>query len=271
MKCQEVTLNPVESLFKKLLIDCRNHNRKQRSQWFEPASSLELRFTGGWVRDKLLGLESHDVDVALSSMTGEQFGLMLQEYVKTNAPEYEAKARRLETRSIFKDLHRIKKNPEKSKHLETMTTTIFGLEVDFVNLRKETYSEDSRNPEIEFGTPEEDAKRRDATINAMFYNLDMESTVEDFTGKGLEDLKEGIIRTPLPPYETFIDDPLRVLRLIRFASKYGYDLEKESAACMQDPKIHQALLRKITRDRVGVEVEKMFTGRSHVCYSCHVS
>ncbi|KAL9113051.1 MAG: hypothetical protein Q9227_002663 [Pyrenula ochraceoflavens] len=259
MKHDTVTLDPVENLFKSLLIECRNFNSKEGSPWAEQASTLELRFTGGWVRDKLLGMKSHDIDVALSSMTGEQFGLMLQDYVKANGSEYEAQAKGLETRNIFSDLHRIKKNPEKSKHLETMATRIFGLDIDFVNLRKETYSEDSRNPQVECGTPQEDALRRDATINALFYNLD-DDAVEDFTTKGLDDLRQGIIRTPLSPYDTFLDDPLRILRLIRFASKYGYALVKESESCMKDPKIQEALLRKITKDRVGVEIEKMFTG-----------
>jgi tRNA nucleotidyltransferase (CCA-adding enzyme) len=83
-----------------------------------------------------------------------------------------------------------------------------------------------------FGTAEEDALRRDATINALFYNLQTQQ-VEDFTSKGLEDLKNGIIRTPLPAFDTFHDDPLRVLRLIRFASRFRFHIEDEAIAAMQ--------------------------------------
>ena len=98
--------------------------------------------------------------------------------------------------------------------------------IDLVNLRKEDYAADSRIPEkIEFGSPKEDALRRDLTINSLFYNIN-EVTVEDFTEKGLEDLKNEIIRTPLPAYETFNDDPLRVLRVFRFASKYGFEVHE---------------------------------------------
>lgn len=260
MKFTNITLEPVEALLKKLLLSCRNHMARSSSQWSKPASQLELRFTGGWVRDKLLGIGSHDIDIALSSMTGAQFGKMLEEYVTAYGTEFEEEAKSVNVDNSLSAIHEIKANPEQSKHLETATTRIFGLEVDFVNLRKETYTTDSRNPQVEFGTAKEDADRRDATINALFYNLDKDA-VEDFTGSGLQDLRSGIIRTPLPPFETFMDDPLRILRLVRFASKYGYSLMPESEHCMANPKIHEALLHKITRDRVGVELEKMFKGK----------
>ncbi|KAL9618599.1 MAG: hypothetical protein Q9160_006710 [Pyrenula sp. 1 TL-2023] len=259
MKYTKVTLNPVEALLKKLLLGCRDHYAVGSSNWSKPASELELRFTGGWVRDKLLGIESHDIDVALSSMTGAQFGEMLKDYVTDHGESYREEARSASVNDSFKDIHRIKANPEQSKHLETATTRIFGLDIDLVNLRKETYTADSRNPQVEFGTPKEDADRRDATINAMFYNLDKDA-VEDFTERGFVDLKSGIIRTPLAPYETFTDDPLRILRLIRFASKYGYKISPEAEECMTNAKIHEALNRKITRERVGIEIEKMFGG-----------
>src|SRR5205823_5119318 len=85
----------------------------------------------------------------------------------------------------FSGLAEIKANPEKSKHLDTVTTRILGLDIDLVNLRRETYTEESRNPQMEFGTPEEDALRRDATVNAMFYNIETQQ-IEDFTGRGWE-------------------------------------------------------------------------------------
>ncbi len=156
-------------------------------------------------------------------------------------------------------LHKIKANPEKSKNLETATTKIFGFDVDFVNLRKETYEADSRNPKMEFGTAVEDALRRDATINALFYNLHTDE-VEDFTG-GLKDLDDKYIRTPMEPRTTFLDDPLRVLRLIRFASRLGFRIDAESERWMGDEGIKEALKLKISRERVGVEVEKMLKGK----------
>lgn len=83
-----------------------------------------------------------------------------------------------------------------------------------------------------FGTPTEDAFRRDITINALFYNINTEQ-VEDFTGMGLKDLERGIARTPLDPYQTFTDDPLRILRVIRFASRFEYKVEDSIWATVQ--------------------------------------
>ena len=249
----QIQLTDAEANLRRLLLDVAAN--------VDPKSPSELRFTGGWVRDKLLGIDSHDVDVAISNMTGLQFGLKMKEYLAKaeNAQKYPSDERHKSGDQAVAALHKIEANPEKSKHLETITTKVFGLDVDLVNLRKETYSEDSRNPQMEFGTPEEDALRRDATINAMFYNLHMEE-VEDFTKRGLEDLNEGIIRTPLEPHQTFKDDPLRVLRLIRFASRLGYKLDSEAEKSMDDESIRQALKLKISRERVGVEVEKMLKG-----------
>lgn len=95
-------------------------------------------------------------------------------------------------------------NPEQSKHLETARMKIRGLWVDLVNLRSEEYAHNSRIPTMTFGTPEQDALRRDFTINSLFYNIN-EGVVEDLTGRGIADMKQGIIRTPLPPRETFLD------------------------------------------------------------------
>lgn len=221
--------------------------------------NLEIRWTGGWVRDKLLGTTSHDIDVALSTMTGEKFGLALQSYMKEHAQKYEQEAQKQGFKAEIKNLHKIAANPDKSKHLETITTRMFGIDIDFVNLRKEVYDDSSRNPQVEFGTPEEDALRRDACCNALFYNLDTQQ-VEDLTERGLEDMKNKIIRTPLAPYQTFKDDPLRVLRLIRFAARLNYNVQHDALEAMADPRIHEALRLKITRERVGVEIGKIMTG-----------
>ncbi|KAM0532130.1 hypothetical protein ACHAO2_003051 [Verticillium nonalfalfae] len=212
---------------------------------------LILRWAGGWVRDKLLGTTSHDIDVAINVMTGLRFGERLREYC--DVPEL-ASRHGIEPDDIG-NLHRIAANPEKSKNLETTTVKVFGLDLDFVNLRTETYAEDSRNPAIDFGTAEEDALRRDATVNALFFNLHTEK-VEDFTG-GLADMRDRLIRTPLEPFQTFMDDPLRVLRLVRFASRLGFAIDPAARDVMADPNVLAALRIKISRERVGVELEKM--------------
>lgn len=259
-----IALNEVEKTLRQLLLDVAvfieqnpvSSNGVQLPEDLAQAP-LELRFTGGWVRDKLLGIGSHDIDVAINKMTGYQFGLRMKEYLE--APGNAEKYGLGEATKKAGSLSKIEANPEKSKHLETVTTKILGLDIDLVNLRKETYTEDSRNPTMEFGTPEEDALRRDATINAMFYNI-RTSQIEDFTCRGLVDLQAGIIRTPLAPFTTFKDDPLRVLRLIRFASRYGYRIEPDVESAMADEDIKRALLLKITKERIWTELEKMLRG-----------
>ena len=111
-----------------------------------------------------------------------------------------------------------------------------GLECDFVGLRSETYT-DSRIPDqVQLGTPEEDALRRDLTINSLFYNVHTRE-VEDYTKKGLEDLENKVARTPLPPKQTFEDDPLRVLRCVRFASRFDLSVAEEVTEAIKMPEI----------------------------------
>ncbi|KAI9827263.1 MAG: CCA tRNA nucleotidyltransferase, mitochondrial [Thelocarpon impressellum] len=274
-------LTELEATLRRLLLDVAHHidtlstPPSSGSEVALPPSlkdaKVELRFTGGWVRDKLLRVGSHDIDVAVNKMTGYQFGKHMIDYINIpgNRDKYHvsnssaisdnqgAEGQDASSRGLsMGDLHKIEANPEKSKHLETVTTRILGLDVDIVNLRKESYTEDSRNPQMEFGTPEEDALRRDATVNALFYNLNT-SKLEDFTGKGFDDLGNKIMRTPMEPHQTFKDDPLRVLRMIRFASRLGYSIHHDAEAAMSAAAIKQALKAKISRERVGVEVEKM--------------
>ncbi|OQE44641.1 hypothetical protein PENCOP_c002G04053 [Penicillium coprophilum] len=260
-----IELTPLESTLRTLLLDVAQYITEKKTtaggSTLTDHSGTVLRFTGGWVRDKLLGVESHDIDVGISNMTGYQFGMALKDYL--DVPEHLEKYKKSlpngEMHDAIVSLHKIEANPEKSKHLETVTTKIFGLDIDLVNLRKETYTDDSRNPQMEFGTAVEDALRRDATINALFYNLN-ESRLEDFTERGLDDMKKKIIRCPMEPYQTFKDDPLRVLRLIRFASRLGYQIDPETEAAMKIEDIREALKLKISKERVGAELEKMLRG-----------
>ncbi|KAF5361407.1 hypothetical protein D9758_006232 [Tetrapyrgos nigripes] len=238
----KVELTPVEEQICTLLDECRDHLKNEQN------ISTTCRIAGGWVRDKLLGSESNDIDVALSDVMGLTFAEHLANF---------AKERDIETGTLAK----IAQNPEQSKHLETARLKLLGLNLDFVNLRSEEYASNSRIPTgVAFGTPLQDAERRDIAINALFYNVHTRS-VEDFTEKGLDDLRNGIIRTPLPPKETFLDDPLRILRCIRFASRFGFELVPEIVQSVKDPEIEEALVSKVARDRVGEELSKMLKGR----------
>ena len=246
----QIELTKEEEKVRLLLLDTSNYIGD-----VEEITKPELRFCGGWVRDRLLGLSSKDIDVGISSMTGYRFGESMERYWAT--PE----GRKEYGRDVLGKITKIKANPEKSKHLETATLKVFGLDVDLVNLRKEIYKENSRIPDTEFGSPKVDAQRRDATINALFYNLTTK-TIEDFTGTGLKDMELKIIRTPLSPYQTFKDDPLRILRCIRFASKLGYRIDAEAEQSMSEASIKKRLrdMELISRERIGSEVEKMLKG-----------
>lgn len=241
-----IELTGREATLRELFLDVASYSVTLGGHHQKP----ELRFAGGWVRDKLLGLSSKDIDVAISNMTGSEFGSLLKQFVEL--PEAQDKYEN----DVLGRLATIEANPEKSKHLETATTKVLGFDIDLVNLRKETYTDDSRNPTVEFGTAEEDALRRDSTINALFYNLET-SEVEDFTGRGFQDMEHKVIKTPLAPLQTFNDDPLRVLRSVRFASRLMYEIAPEDEMAMRDCTIKAALRLKITRERVGIEIFKM--------------
>lgn len=211
---------------------------------------IDIRVAGGWVRDKLLGRHTHDVDIAIDSVSGVEFATIVQSYLQQTSPE---------------EVHRmgvIAANPSQSKHLETATMRVYTIDVDFCNLRsQEVYEAHSRIPTTQFGTPLEDAQRRDFTINALFFNLRTHQ-VEDWTGRGLINLKQGLLVTPLCPTTTFHDDPLRVLRAIRFAVRYNMKLDNALEDACRDAQVHETLHVKISRERVGKELEAMLSGKS---------
>ncbi|KAI0449034.1 poly(A) polymerase [Xylaria acuta] len=252
---EAITLLPAEELLRELLLGCREYIKK--SEGVSSAASLEIWITGGWVRDRLLGTPCSDIDVALSTMTGANFGYYLTRYLHENEIFYQKRATEPDVQyARFSGFHITKRNAGKLKYLETAIGAVFGLDLDLVNLRKEVNGVDSRTPEMEFETIEEDAFRRDATVNALFFDLDSRQVV-DPTKKGLDDMAACTIRTSLHPRQTFLHDPLRVLRLIRIGSKLGYMIEKETKVFMQNIQIHDALEAKVSRARIGIEVAKI--------------
>lgn len=207
---------------------------------------LVFRAAGGWVRDKVLGRQSDDIDIALDKMTGKQF---LEHLAAFGQAHPEA--------NIGKNFT-IKANVERSKHLETTCIEMHGLSIDFANLRSETYG-DSRVPQIEIGTPLTDAQRRDLTINAIFFNIN-EGELEDLVG-GLKDIETMVLRTPLGAKKSFMDDPLRVLRLLRFHSVFeNSSIPGATMAGVLDKQVHDAYKQKVSPERAGPELLKLLAG-----------
>merc|ERR1711935_496652 len=185
-----------------------------------------------------------DIDIALDDMLGRAFAENLNQYLSEMGEK---------THGVGVVL----KNPEKSKHLETATMKVGTFWIDFVNLRTEEYTQDSRIPDLmRIGTPAEDAFRRDLTINSLFYNVN-NGQVEDWTGRGFDDLRRGLVATPLAPLTTLLDDPLRTLRSIRFAARLRFTMDEMLVAAAKDNRVRKALAEKVSRERIGCEVDLM--------------
>jgi tRNA nucleotidyltransferase/poly(A) polymerase len=154
--------------------------------------------------------------------------------------------------------------------LETAKLRIYDQWIDFVNLRSEEYTENSRIPTMKFGTAKDDAFRRDLTINSLFYNINS-GAVEDLTERGIDDLKSGKIVTPLPAKATFLDDPLRVLRAVRFGARFGFTLDEELKEAASSEEVRVALGEKISRERIGNEIDLMISGNGPVSAVTYLS
>ncbi|XP_020970293.1 CCA tRNA nucleotidyltransferase, mitochondrial isoform X8 [Arachis ipaensis] len=265
----KIELSDIERrIFDRLLASLRHFNLQ-----------TQVRVAGGWVRDKLLAKDCYDIDIALDNMMGTEFAHKVKEYLVSIG----------EGKDVRGD-GKIKSNPDRSKHLETATMRWLDMQIDFVNLRSEEYIKNSRIPskldsreclvllsmKQSFGTPEEDACRRDLTINSclvvhgsLFYNIHTDS-VEDYTKRGISDLKSGRIVTPLPPKATFLDDPLRVLRAIRFGVRFEFTLDEDLKVAAACDDVKDALAAKVSKERIGKEVDLMISGNQAVKAMTHI-
>lgn len=192
-------------------------------------NNLEAYVIGGFVRDLILGRPSKDIDIVVVGN-----GMELAEKA--------AEKLRVKKVSLF-------------KNFGTAQFVYKDLEVEFVGARKESYRSDSRKPIVENGTLQDDQNRRDFTINALALDLrpaTFGNLLDPFGG--LDDLEKGIIRTPLEPDTTYSDDPLRMMRAVRFASQLDFKIEHKS---LQSILHNAARLEIISRERIADEVNKI--------------
>ncbi len=191
---------------------------------------LECYVVGGYVRDLFLERPSNDIDVVV---VGSGIGV----------------ARRLKERLGKRAVLSVFRN------FGTAQVKYRGQEIEFVGARKESYSHDSRKPHVEDGTLEDDQNRRDFTINALAVCLNRErfgQLVDPFNG--IADLEDGIICTPLDPSITFSDDPLRMLRCIRFATQLKFYIEDNTFDALSR---HADRIKIISGERVEEELNKI--------------
>lgn len=199
---------------------------------------------GGFVRDTLMGEVSNDLDIVVNLPSGGiDLANTLTELDNSHSDSNPIVYPKYGTASFH-----LKNNDECS-----------DVVIESVETRKEQYHSESRNPETCFGTLEEDAFRRDLTINALYYNISTDK-VEDVTGKGLYDLKNHVIRTTNDnPDIVFYDDPLRIMRVIRFANRYGWNIEDKTWQSLQEC---ASRIKIISKERIRNEFNKIITNKN---------
>lgn len=194
------------------------------------ANGMEAYAVGGYVRDLLLGHNSSDIDFVTVGSGIELAKALALRFGRPDAV------------SVFNTYG-------------TAMLNHSGVELEFVGARKESYNRESRNPVVEQGTLDDDQKRRDFTINAMAISINKDTfgeLVDPFDGVG--DLARKIIRTPLDPDITFSDDPLRMLRAVRFATRLGFRILPETFEAI---KRNRDRIRIITKERINDELIKI--------------
>lgn len=196
------------------------------------AEALEINafVIGGFVRDKVMNRPSKDIDIV---STGDSL-----ELARFTAAQF-----------------KLKPSVQYFKNFGTAQIKLGSTEIEFVTARKESYQRDSRKPKVEPGTLLDDQLRRDFTINALAINIfsyEEKNIIDPFGG--LDDLRNKLIRTPLDPIKTFDDDPLRMMRAIRFAAQLGFSIDAECISAIQQLKDR---INIVSKERIADEFNKI--------------
>jgi putative nucleotidyltransferase with HDIG domain len=196
---------------------------------------LPTYVVGGYVRDLLMGKVASEADfVCLGS------GIALCEELVKQSPEFSP--------------------PVVFKNFGTAMTKLENTTLEFVGARKESYSRNSRKPMVEDGSLEDDQKRRDFTINALSISLNQEDYGELYDPfGGISDMAQKIIKTPLDPNVTFSDDPLRMMRAIRFASKLNFDIDPDTFEAIAQNKER---IKIVSAERITEELNKIILSQT---------
>ena len=215
-----------------MLFSIEPHERKVFELVGRSARSIDVPayVVGGYVRDRLLGRPTKDIDIVC---VGD--GIRLAEQVASQ----------------------LSPRPKVVVYSRFGTAMLRweGIEIEFVGARRESYREESRKPDVEQGSLEDDQNRRDFTINALAVSLQEDTfglIVDPFDG--LSDLEDKIIKTPLEPGKTFSDDPLRMMRAIRFATQLGFTIEPNT---LQGISRYRSRIHIISKERIATELEKI--------------
>lgn len=197
--------------------------------------NIPTYLVGGYVRDKLLNRPSVDIDIVCLGS-----GIELAQLFSATIPR--------------------RPNVTVYKRFGTAMVQYKNLELEFVGARKESYSPDSRKPSVEEGTLEDDQNRRDFTINALALSLnplDYGTLIDPFGGKA--HLNQKLIKTPLDPHKTFEDDPLRMMRAIRFSSQLGFEIHPDTFKAIQGM-AHR--IEIVSKERISIELNKIILSAS---------
>lgn len=201
----------------------------------------KVYLVGGCVRDAILEEPIKDIDIVVEREGG---GIGLATLLAARDKSYKLDSNPV----LYPKYGTAKVTLRNDKELS-------DIDLELVQTRKEQYHEESRNPDQVYGSIEEDAKRRDLTINSLYYNISNKK-LYDFN-KGIDDLVNQVIKTPTDPDVTFCDDPLRMLRVIRFSCRYGWGIEKNTWMGMVK-NAHR--IKIISQERITDEISKIITG-----------
>ncbi|HVZ55179.1 MAG TPA: HD domain-containing protein [Chitinophagaceae bacterium] len=211
---------------------------------------LETYLIGGFVRDKLIGRPSKDADIVC---VGDGIALahaVAQRFVPKPTVNFFKTYGTAHIRVPFE-----RKEAVCSGQVAETAGETDGFDLEFVGARKESYQTHSRNPLVSPGSLQDDQNRRDFTINALAISLnesDYGRLIDPFGG--LRDLENRILRTPLDPATTFSDDPLRMMRAVRFATQLGFTIEEKTLASIRE---HADRIRIVSQERITDELNKI--------------